>query len=89
MNANQSAHMPDFVSVSARVVRGCSPELLAYRNSENALPLIQQNMAFGVPSQVLERGHVIAFLREGKNRFSLASYRPIALTSCLCKLLER
>lgn len=32
---------------------------------------------------------VVAFLKEGKDPTSPASYRPIALTSCLCKLLEK
>lgn len=33
--------------------------------------------------------HVIPILKEGKDPFSPDSYRPIALTSCICKLLER
>ena len=32
---------------------------------------------------------VVAFLKEGKDPTCPASYRPIALTSCLCKLLEK
>lgn len=32
---------------------------------------------------------VVAFLKEGKDPSSPASYRPIALTSCLCKLFEK
>ena len=33
--------------------------------------------------------HVIPILKEGKDPLDPASYRPISLTSCLCKLLER
>ena len=33
--------------------------------------------------------HVIPILKEGKCKFSPDSYRPIALTSCICKLMER
>ena len=33
--------------------------------------------------------YVIPILKEGKNPTSPDSYRPIALTSCICKLLER
>lgn len=33
--------------------------------------------------------HVIPILKEGKSDLSPDSYRPIALTSCLCKLLEK
>ena len=32
---------------------------------------------------------VIPILKEGKEATSASSYRPIALTSCMCKLLER
>ena len=32
---------------------------------------------------------VIPILKEGKDPMSPDSYRPIALTSCVCKLLER
>ena len=33
--------------------------------------------------------YIIPILKEGKNPLSPDSYRPIALTSCICKLLER
>ena len=33
--------------------------------------------------------HVIPILKEGKDPLDPGSYRPISLTSCLCKLLER
>ena len=33
--------------------------------------------------------HVIPILKEGKDPLDPASYRPISLTSCLCKLLEK
>lgn len=33
--------------------------------------------------------HVIPILKEGKDPLKPDSYRPIALTSCICKLLER
>ena len=33
--------------------------------------------------------YVIPILKEGKNPLSPDSYRPIALTSCICKLLEK
>ena len=32
---------------------------------------------------------ILAFVKPGKDKFLAASYRPIALTSCLCKLMEK
>ena len=33
--------------------------------------------------------HIIPLLKEGKDPLDPASYRPISLTSCICKLLEK
>lgn len=33
--------------------------------------------------------YIIPFLKSGKNPLKAESYRPIALTSCLCKVIER
>ena len=32
---------------------------------------------------------ILAFLKPGKDKLLAASYRPIALTSCLCKIMEK
>ena len=36
-----------------------------------------------------KEAYIIPILKEGKPEISAASYRPIALTSCICKLFER
>ena len=38
---------------------------------------------------VWEIANVLPFCKPGKDRFVPTSYRPIALTSCLCKLMEK
>ena len=38
---------------------------------------------------VWEVAYLLPFLKPGKNPLSPSSYRPIALTSCLCKLMEK
>ena len=38
---------------------------------------------------VWELAIILAFLKPGKDKFLAASYRPIALTSCLCKIMEK
>ena len=36
-----------------------------------------------------ELATMLAFLKPGKDKFLATSYRPIALTSCLCKIMEK
>ena len=38
---------------------------------------------------VWELALILAFLKPGKDKFLTASYRPIALTCCLCKIMEK
>ena len=39
--------------------------------------------------KIWEMATVLPFVKPGKDRFLPSSYRPIALTSCLCKVMER
>ena len=38
---------------------------------------------------IWELALILAFLKPGKDKFLAASYRPIALTCCLCKIMEK
>ena len=38
---------------------------------------------------VWELATILSFLKPGKDKFLPGSYRPIALTSCLCKIMEK
>ena len=53
------------------------------------LDLLNEIFVSGELPSDWKMAYIIPILKAGKNPFSPDSYRPIALTSCICKLLER
>ncbi|KEG07383.1 Tbingi protein [Trypanosoma grayi] len=53
------------------------------------LTLFNKSLRTGIVPQSWRHGVIIPLLKPGKKATELASYRPVTLTSCLCKLMER
>ena len=62
---------------------------LSHEGKQNHLNLYSYIWEYGVfPSQWCE-ATLVPILKPGQDKGDVSSYRPIALTSCLCKTLER
>jgi ribonuclease HI/endonuclease/exonuclease/phosphatase family metal-dependent hydrolase len=73
------------------------PDEICYSMLKNLAPSGQKlllellNLIFkkGEFPKSWKEAYIIPILKEGKDTKTTSSYRPIALTSCICKLLER
>eukprot|EP01064_Diplonema_japonicum_P018345 TRINITY_DN2703_c0_g1_i6.p1 TRINITY_DN2703_c0_g1~~TRINITY_DN2703_c0_g1_i6.p1 ORF type:complete len:1384 (+),score=280.05 TRINITY_DN2703_c0_g1_i6:2835-6986(+) len=71
---------------------GIFSEMLLHLNSDSLgvlLLLLNRSWLMGVVPGAWKKGVIVPVPKPGKDATLLASYRPICLTSCLCKLLER
>ena len=71
---------------------GITNEMLANIGKEAQHKLLQIfNLSWseGKVPQLWREAIMIPILKRGKNKSKAASYRPISLTSCVCKLIER
>ena len=73
------------------------PDEICYSMLQNLAPS-GKNLLLDLLNRIFSEGkfpenwkeaHIIPILKEGKPETSAGSYRPIALTSCVCKLFER
>ncbi|KEG05446.1 Tbingi protein [Trypanosoma grayi] len=55
----------------------------------SVLTLFNKSLSTGVVPQSWRHGIITPLFKLGKKATELASYRPVTLTSCLCKLMER
>ena len=62
---------------------------LAESGKKLLLDILNHILRIGKLPKTWKTAHVIPILKEGKNPLKPDSYRPIALTSCICKLFER
>eukprot|EP01060_Flectonema_neradi_P013170 TRINITY_DN1994_c0_g1_i11.p1 TRINITY_DN1994_c0_g1~~TRINITY_DN1994_c0_g1_i11.p1 ORF type:complete len:996 (+),score=78.70 TRINITY_DN1994_c0_g1_i11:2407-5394(+) len=53
------------------------------------LRLVNLSWSTGVVPKLWKRGEIIPFLKPGKKKSEVESYRPITLTSALCKVMEK
>lgn len=82
ISCNQSAPGPD--RISYEMIQHVHPEALI-----TLLSLFNAIWEAGYVPSSWREAIVIPILKEGKEPSLASSYRPIALTSCLCKLLEK
>jgi ribonuclease HI len=71
---------------------GITNELLQHLGNtalRKLLSIYNHSYKSGIVPQVWKEARMIPILKKGKNKSRVASYRPISLTSCTCKLLER
>ena len=62
---------------------------LGPRALDELLEIFNQSLSTASCPQVWRNAIIIPLLKAGKSAKDLASYRPISLTSCVVKLLER
>ncbi|KEG05907.1 Tbingi protein [Trypanosoma grayi] len=53
----------------------------------SVLTLFNKSLRTGIVPQSWRHGIIIPLLKPGKKATELESYRPVTLTSCLCKLV--
>ena len=62
---------------------------LPTKTLESLLQLYNLSWETGKCPDIWRKAHIVPILKKGKSPSQLSSYRPISLTSCLCKLMER
>ena len=80
--SNDSAPGPDEVMYS--MLKNLAPS-----GKQLLLKLINRIYKEGKLPKQWKEAYIIPILKEGKDPSTPGSYRPIALTSCICKILER
>lgn len=81
-SCNKSAPGPD--RILYQMLKNLSPEA-----KNTVLSLYNAIWSSGEIPLAWKEAIVIPILKQGKDPSSVSSYRPIALTSCLCKLFEK
>ena len=81
-DCNDSAPGPD--EIHNRMLKNLSEESKNY-----IVELFNYIFAEGAFPEDWKFAHIIPILKKDKDPFDVKSYRPISLTSCLCKLLDR
>ena len=71
---------------------GITNEMLKYLGNtalQKLLDIFNHSWKSGEVPQCWREATMIPVLKKGKNRSKALSYRPISLTSCVCKTMER
>ena len=71
---------------------GISNEMIQHlgnRAKDKLLEIFNLTWTKGDVPQMWREAHMIPILKKGKNKSKCLSYRPISLTSCVCKTMER
>ena len=79
---NESAPGPDDIPYA--MIKNSADETKSF-----ILSLMNRMWEEHVFPSIWESAKFLAFLKPGKNSLEVTNYRPIALTSCICKLMEK